>query len=206
MAFCIKDGYVENPGPVYFLDDPKGEIIFQPDVIPAAEALAVGLGLRTIVDIGCGWADKLAALHDRRPDWRLIGVDYGANLQHCRDVYPWGEWVDIDLERTFHIDASGAVVVCSDVIEHLVNPTAMLDSLRYSGAATVLFSTPERDVQHGPDHLGPSPNRCHVREWNLDELVAYIASSGFDVVHAGLTRGNNIGPALTTSLVQAVPA
>lgn len=205
MGFCIKEGYIENPGPVYFLDDPKGDIVFQPDVLPRAEYIADGLALGTIIDVGCGWADKLAALHDRRPDWRLVGVDYGANLQHCRDTYPWGEWLDIDIERPFTLDAANAVVVCSDVIEHLVNPTAMLESLRTSGAEVVVFSTPERDVQYGPDHAGPSSNKCHVREWNLDELVAYLESSGFRVIEAGLTRGNNLGDALTTSLVLAVP-
>jgi hypothetical protein len=204
--FHIKDGYRTNPRPVYFLDDPKGDITFQPDVIPRAEAVADDAGLSRLVDIGCGWADKLALLHDRRPDWDLVGIDYGDNLTHCRDIYPWGSWLEADLETVDHIDAGGAVAVCSDVIEHLADPTAMLAALRWSGAEAVVFSTPERDIQHGPSHRGPSPNVCHIREWNLDELVSYITASGFEVTAAELTRGNDVGPALSTSLVVAVPA
>lgn len=206
MAFCIKKGYRENPGPVYFLDDPKGDITFQPDVIPYAENLAAELGLSKVVDVGCGWADKLALLHDRRPSWELVGVDYGDNLAHCTATYPWGTWIEADLEHPFALDAHGAVVVCSDVIEHLVDPTAMLESLRTSGASAVVFSTPERDVQHGKKHRGPSPNLCHVREWNLAELAEFIGQSGFTVTAAELTRGNDIHPFLSTSLVAAVPA
>lgn len=204
--FCIKDGYRENPVPVYFLDDPKGDITFQPDVIPYAEQLAAGLGVSRIVDVGCGWADKLALLHDRRPDWKLVGIDYGDNLTHCRNTYPWGEWIEADLETVTKIDARDAVVVCSDVIEHLADPTAMLEALRRSDASAVVFSTPERDVQHGHDHRGPSPNLCHIREWNVDELVAYISGSGFEVTAAELTRGNDIHPFLSTCLVVGVPA
>ena len=203
--YCIKDGYRCNPGPVYFLDDPKGEIVFQPDVIPHAEALADERGLTKVIDVGCGWADKLAALHDRRPDWDLVGVDYGDNLEHCRQTYDWGTWLEADLEFRFDLDATDAVVVCSDVIEHLVDPDNLVASLLGSGAAAVVFSTPERDIQHGRKHKGPSPNLCHVREWNLDELGAYLVRSGFTVTESALTRGNNAGDALSTSMVTAQP-
>ena len=205
MGFCIKDGYRENPGPRYFLDDPKGNITYQPDVIPHAESIAESLGLSTIVDVGCGWADKLALLHDRRPDWTLIGVDYGDNLTHCINQYPWGTWVEADLEHHVDMNYDDAVVVCSDVIEHLADPGPMLASLRSSGAAAVVFSTPERDIQHGPDHDGPSPNPWHIREWNLSELVAYLEQSGFVIEHAGLARGSDASDALSTSLVVAIP-
>lgn len=204
--FNIKKGYRENPRPVYFLDDPKGDITFQPDVIPRAEALAIEHGLDRLIDVGCGWADKLAALHERQSEWDLTGVDYGDNLEHCRATYDWGTWEEVDLETPFRLEADGAVIVCSDVIEHLADPTEMLASFRRSEPEFIVFSTPERDVQYGPDHRGPSPNLCHIREWNLGELYGYITASGFHIEEAGLTRGNDKGPALVTSLIIARPA
>lgn len=203
--FHIKDGYRTNPIPVYFLDDPKGGITFQPDVIPYAEAIAEGFGITRLIDVGCGWADKLAALHERRPTWDLVGIDYGDNLTYCQQTYDWGTWLEADLESITELDGRDAVIVCSDVIEHLADPTAMLEAFRTSDAAAVVFSTPERDIQHGVTHMGPSPNLCHIREWNLDELQAYIAASGFQVIAAELTRGNDVGPALSTSLVVGIP-
>lgn len=207
MAFCIKDSYVENPGPVYFLDDPTATrgIVFQPDVYTFAEWAAQLAGVTTIYDIGCGWGDKLAALHQRRPDWTLVGVDYGANIAHCEDTYDFGAWLEHDLEKYFRLFGAGSVVICSDVIEHLVDPTNLLRSLKDSEANSIVLSTPERDLHHGYDHMGPSSNICHVREWNGVELRALLESHGFTVNHVGLTRGSDQGPYMGTQLVVCTP-
>lgn len=205
--FCIKDGYVENPGPVYFLDDvttTRG-MIFQPDVLAFAEWIAEMSDITTIIDVGCGWGDKLAAVRERHLDWTFIGIDYGSNIEHCRATYSWGLWDERDLEDVFDLDARAAVIVCSDVIEHLVDPRALTGALRNSGAAAIIISTPERDLEHGLDHNGPSPNPCHVREWNGIELRAFLEAEGLNVRHVGLTRGNDCGSAMATTLVVCQP-
>lgn len=207
--YGIKDGYRENPGPVYFTDDVEAERgeLFQPDVYTMAELLVQLCGMDTIVDVGCGQATKLALIRERHAEWRYIGVDYGGNLDVCRARYPWGEWVEHDLEH--HIALSGlrdvgaCVTVCSDVIEHLVDPDPLVRSLWTfaHGHGPVVLSTPERDVQHGYDHMGPSPNVCHVREWNAQELNAWLVASGHTVAWHGLTRGTDRGWAMATQLL-----
>lgn len=149
--YGIKDGYRENPGPVYFTDNVEAERgeLFQPDVYAMAELLVQLCGMDTIVDVGCGQATKLALIRERHPEWRYIGVDYGGNLDVCRARYPWGEWVEHDLEH--HIALSGlrdvgaCVTVCSDVIEHLVDPDPLVRSLWTfaHGHGPVVLSTPE---------------------------------------------------------------
>lgn len=213
MGFHLPVGYHENPGPVYFLDDPTADrgIVFQPDVYTLAEYLAEltgggALGPPAIVDVGCGWGDKLALMHDRHPGWTFHGVDYGANIARCRQAWPWGSWVEHDLETFVALDADEAIVICSDVIEHLVDPLPLIASLRASGAAAIVLSTPERDVQHGYDHRGPSPNLCHVREWNAHELHVLLEEHGLRIRHHGLTRGSDQGWPMATQLVVAEPA
>lgn len=210
--FCIKDGYRENPGPVYFLDDVherEGDqaIVFQPDVLTRAAELAEANGLHRVTDIGCGQATKLAEVHEQHLDWDFIGVDYGDNLAWCREQYDWGTWVDIDVDvvpgrltPTFPFHSVGAVVVASDIIEHLVDPRHMLTMIRETEPAFVLISTPERDLQYGTRHRGPSPNKCHVREWNRAELQAFLEREGFEVLDMGLTRSNNHAPTENTIL------
>lgn len=191
--FCLPAGYRENR-PSFFLDDVTEErgLVFQPDVYALAETLAVLGGKSKIVDVGCGWAGKLAILHDHHPEWEFVGIDYDQNIAHCREVYEWGTWVELDLERPMvGFLEPEAVVICSDVIEHLVDPTDLVHSLRDCGAHAMVISTPERDVQHGPNHAGPSPNLCHVREWNAPELHAYLVSEGLTVRFLGLTRGHD---------------
>lgn len=212
--WCIKDGYVENPGPVYFLDDATSDrgIVFQPDVYTLADYL-VEVHADTdgaVVDVGCGWGEKLAGIHDRHPEGFFVGVDYGANIAHCVEAYSWGSWLEADLDDALSAvgalgDLGGAIAIFSDVIEHLVDPRVVLDVLRDAGPVAVVLSTPERDMQHGYDHMGPSTNLCHVREWNAGELRAFLEQEGWTVRHQGLTRGSDQGWAMATQLVVCTP-
>lgn len=210
MSFHIKEGYRENPVE-YFLDnlvETRG-IIFQPDVYTMAEYLAstqVDILFEYgrdphILDVGCGFADKLAGIQSRHPDWGYTGIDYRTNIDHCRATYEWGRWLDVDLEDVRILDYPGSIIVCSDVIEHLADPRPLLHSLKASEAEMIVLSTPERDLQHGTDHMGPSPNVNHVREWNYEELHAFLEDEGFTIRWHGLTRSSDAGPYCQTQLV-----
>lgn len=206
--------YRENPGPVYFLDDvteTRG-IVFQPDVYAMAQLLTqfVADSYRVlhpcVVDVGCGWGDKLQLMHAARPDWHYVGVDYGDNLARCREAHPWGTFIEIDLEHIGDRQINMLdpdIVICSDVIEHVVDPTSLLAALRWSGARAIVVSTPERDVQNGDDHAGPPPNLCHVREWNGVEFRQLLTDAGLTVRWFGLTRGSDVGEAMATQIVVA---
>lgn len=210
MGFCIKDGYVENTGVCYFVDDAtvtRG-IVFQPDVYTFAEWVAEMVAADRIIDVGCGWADKLAGIHDRQLErFSYVGIDFGSNIEHCRQAYGWGKWVEADLEAGCDIECiyEPTVIICSDVIEHLADPTSLVRSLATSGADAIIISTPERDVQYGAQHFGPPQNPCHVREWNGAELAAYLTQEGLTVRHVGLTRGNDRGTAMATQLLVCTP-
>lgn len=226
MGFNIKHGYVENPV-AYFLDDPKpaaddpsATITFQPDVYTFAETIAAllsdgGDNGVTVYDVGCGWADKLAAMNASSPRNYYVGIDYGANIEHCKETYgpqedgsgDWGDWIESDLEvglPKLPVLTERKVIICSDVIEHLDNPSPLLRDLASIDGAIVIISTPERDIQHGYAHMGPSPNLCHVREWNAEELHGYLASCGLKLLHHGMTRGNNRDWVMATQLVVCV--
>lgn len=199
--------YRENPGPVYFLDDvteTRG-IVFQPDVYAMAELLASLTAKQDprVIDVGCGWGDKLATMQATHREWSYIGIDYGDNLAHCRRQYGWGNWLNADLEEPAIGIVNGwlpDVVVCSDVVEHLVDPMPLLAELA-NGFAPVVFSTPERDIQNGYDHAGPPPNLCHVREWNGVEFRQLLTDAGLTVRWFGLTRGSDVGEAMATQIV-----
>jgi SAM-dependent methyltransferase len=168
-------------------------------------------GARYLVDIGCGRAEKLvesAQAFGLTP----IGIDYGENLARCRAAYPAGAWIEADLESAVGVVIPAdvlrdAVVVCADVIEHLKDPTNLLALLRecMRSARAGLLSTPERDRTRGPDHPGPPPNPCHVREWNARELREFLQASGLTVTFTGLTRSHDVWDAMQTILVMLGP-
>ena len=201
MAYFLKEGYQERERPKYFVDRPRGDgIVGQPMVYPAAAELARDLDCSRIIDIGCGFAGKLIELH---PEFELVGVDYGPNIEHCR-TYGFGAWVEWDIERDPlpALPAEDSVIVCADVIEHLVDPLRLLQALKVllRHAAVGLISTPERDLTRGPDHVGPPQNVHHVREWNMDEFRLLLESVGLPPVRLDLTESGTHTPRKNTIL------
>ena len=204
----IRAGYVARAAPRYFLDAEPG-VVWQPDVYAATACAAHALGARRIIDVGCGSAKKLVPLRD---EFTLIGIDHGANLDGCRARYPWGDWRHHDLEEAAPLPVSddeldGAVLVSSDVIEHLMRPELLVRKLALAlrhGARAVVISTPERERTWGAEQNGPPPNEAHVREWTLAELAAFLESEGLEHGDLLLTRSNDREHELATSLAVLV--
>ena len=199
--YFLKPGYRSREQPEYFIDEDLNAV-WQPDVYPEAAGLARRLGARKLVDVGCGTAAKLVALH---PEFEIVGIDFGSNIEACRGRYDVGKWIEADFDRDNSLgydDVTGAVLVCADVIEHLIHPERLLRLLRRaldSGASALVLSTPERELYNEPGHLGPPPNTAHVREWALTELEQFLASEGL-TGHFGLTRSNDVMPYMQTIL------
>lgn len=202
----LPDGYVERPQPEYFLDDTHETtcVTWQPDVYRVAADFGSRLGASTIIDAGCGDGAKLLA---DCAGFATIGIDYGPNLESCLRRAPGRIWRELDFEGPDPLPVTlqelrNAVIVCADVIEHLVNPVPLLARLRdsLSSASVILLSTPERALTWGDDHLGPPPNVSHVREWSLAELGRLLRNQGFDRGVLGLTRSNDATRDERTSL------
>lgn len=188
--------YTARERPEYFVAEREG-IVYQPDVYAEAARLAREHGLGRVIDVGCGDGRKLAALH---PEFELVGIDYGENLEACRARYDFGTWVSHDLETSDELPVPaaqlrGSVVVAADVIEHLVQPQRLLAQLRAAQrvAGVVVLSTPERELVRGRGHLGPPGNPAHVREWTLPEFARLLRDAGFRGT-LGLTRSTDREP------------
>lgn len=202
--FFIKAGYRARTQPAYYADIQGDGTIWQPDVYPLAAALAYQYECRYIIDIGCGRAGKLTALY---PEFEIIGLDFGSNLEYCRERYPFGKWIDVDLEDGSSVNISPEIlresmVINSDVIEHLVNPTRLMQLIRsfLVHAKVALISTPERDLERGYQDMGPPANPAHIREWNLAELETLLSSEGLRPAWCGLTMSNDMERLCKTSL------
>jgi SAM-dependent methyltransferase len=195
--YLIKAGYRQRERPDY---DDQSEISanWQIGVYEQVVLLAERLNARHIVDVGCGDARKLAPLHSR---FSIVGIDYGVSLELCRNRYPYGTWIEYDLtsEGSLPLDERvlrSSVIVCADVIEHLVHPEALLAKLREAlrMAPVVLLSTPDRDLVNGRTDMGPPRNTGHVREWTLNEFSFFLASQGFHDGTIELVRSNDRSP------------
>lgn len=194
--FFLKDGYTSRSQPDYFHDlNEEKDRVWQPQVYAIANFLGKKLNCRYIIDIGCGNASKLVKLY---PSYEIIGIDFNDNLAFCEKSYPFGTWIEHDLESEQLLEIpneilKNSVVICADVIEHLINPGFLLWKLKLlmEQAPVCLLSTPERDVTRGLADFGPPDNPHHVREWNSQELGEMLTFAGLNVLFSGLTISDN---------------
>jgi SAM-dependent methyltransferase len=201
LDYHLDAAYTPRLVPDYFVDD-ELNATWQPDVYPEAAALAHRLGARKIVDFGCGTAAKLVQL---APEFEIVGIDFGGNIRACRERYGVGTWVEADFDTDEPVEIErfdAAVLVCADVIEHLVRPELLLRRLRRAldgGAHALVLSTPERVRTFGDGDVGPPINQAHTREWSSQQLESFMASEGFQGSFA-LTRSNDVMPYFNTIL------
>ena len=101
----------------------------------------------------------------------------------------------------------GAVVICADVVEHLLHPDRLLENLReiLASVEALVISTPDRDLTSGPQHAGPPADDSRVREWSIQEFAELLEAWGFEHGDLELTRSDNVGGAQATILATLYP-
>jgi 2-polyprenyl-3-methyl-5-hydroxy-6-metoxy-1,4-benzoquinol methylase len=187
-SFFIKDGYrpnfVQNTfdnegGEAYWTQERiKISAKYQFDVY--ADALRQLPATGRLLDIGCGPPQKLNRMlgRDAREVWL---VDQPSTVALAKRLLPSANFVAANLEEIdIDLGVRFDVIICADVIEHLVNPDPCLAFIRrhldYEGVAFI--STPERDVLRGRNCMD-SPHPMHVREWNQTEFCALLEAREF---------------------------
>jgi SAM-dependent methyltransferase len=197
--------YVRNLQSVYF-EDAHPTLVYQPDVYALADFLASRSGAKYVIDIGCGSGIKLRSFSAPAT---FVGIDHGSNLDRFSDNLQskphqiLASDLNAGLPELPSEMLSEAVVICSDVIEHLQTPEHLLRSL--SGIATqvkyLLLSTPARDRARGPADLGPPANKAHCQEWTLPEFLTLLSDYGIRSSLHGYTINTNFHRWKSTLLV-----
>lgn len=109
----------------------------------------------TICDFGCGNGGLIREIEKILPN-RVWGYDLlPANV---RDAEKKGNtnimYYDFILDSNKIVEYP-SVAICTEVLEHLVDPDAFLLKLRHNGVKTILASSPfyETPTYHAPGHL-----------------------------------------------------
>lgn len=192
--YYIKEGYRENPtattvdtisGGKYWNNGRIGtSLYYQFHVYEFARNLIQQHNLSRIVDVGCGFATKLAYLNRQIPNLDIIGIDQAHPIEFCRERYDFGKWLVDDFENPSQLEAipHPDLVICADVIEHVLNPDILLDYIKAlsKGGGYIIMSTPDRDALRGVDCMH-SPHPQHIREWSKEEFLKYMESHGFAI-------------------------
>ena len=194
-AYCIKAGYQSNLAPASFDEDGSvywtpqrvtASLAFQFHVYQTAQRLMRERSFRTVLEVGCGPAAKTRQILAPAAR-RIVLVDQPSVERMATRMLPQAEYIATNLERpSFPGDEQFDLVLCADVIEHLLDPDPCLLMMRehLQPQGLLVLSTPDRDVLRGRNCMA-SPKRDHVREWNRTEFAEFVVSRGFDIVQHG---------------------
>ncbi|WP_421319369.1 methyltransferase domain-containing protein [Aeromonas veronii] len=194
MSYFLPENYVEqtefDPSITYF-----DNMACQPDVYRMAYHLFKTGKYTYLIDIGSGNGDKLSLFSDAK----IYCVDLPENRQLIENSVKNVSFISIDLDTdSFTIPdeiLKDAVVICSDVIEHLSLPERLASNLSYlmKVAGFVIISTPDRIRTRGLYHMGPPENRAHIREWSIQEFYNFMISiDDSNHIMAGFTLDNDL--------------
>ena len=95
-----------------------------------------------------------------------------------------------------------STVLCFDVIEHLFNPSALLEMVKeISNEDTeIIFSSPERDLKRGKDMM-ESNKPEHVREWNQEEFSELMDYFGLSVKEVKIVQDTDTREDCLTTMI-----
>ena len=138
--------------------------------------LIAKLGVNSVLDVGCGSGDNLAALAYAMPHLVLSGVDVSREaLTLAAQRLPGASLRQLDAQKE-KLGEQFDLVMCNQVIEHLIDDIAALRNIALMAKRWVLVATMRGRMRPSERVIG------HFRNYSDDELRAKAEASGLDVV------------------------
>lgn len=167
-SYGIFQGYIHR-NRVENFDDTKLKDEWQDEVYKHASELSAQYGYSRILDVGCGSGYKLMKYFYNLD---ITGVELPETLIFLNNKYPQKRWLELNEVFNKNFD----LVIISDVIEHVENPSEFLSVITNTiNFKAILISTPDRNLLHSLFHFGPPTNIYHCREWNFNEFRKFCS-------------------------------
>lgn len=193
MSYCIREGYRSRDHENYW-DDTHLTDEWQREVYLMAATIMATHNYRRVYDVGCGSGWKLVHMLGR---YETVGWDVPKTVAWLRAKYPGRAWRETPCTATDL--ARPDLVICADVIEHVLDPNPLLAFLRSMNPRRIIISTPDRDAYekgHKNPPNGPPFHLPHVREWNFTEFRQYM-DGWFNVLDHRQTGLKGVQPTQT---------
>lgn len=129
-----------------------------------------------MLDVGCGSGGNLAALARAMPHLALSGVDVSPQaLALAAQRVPTASFRQLDAQKE-KLEERFDLVLCNQVIEHLVDDMTALRNMALMAKQWVLVATMRGRMRPSELTIG------HVRNYSYSELREKAASAGLEVI------------------------
>jgi SAM-dependent methyltransferase len=134
------------------------------------------LGIDSVLDVGCGSGENLAALARANPHLVLSGIDVSREaLALAVQRLPGVQFSQLDVQ-TERLNEHFDLVMCNQVIEHLIDDIAALRNITLMSNRWVLVATMRGRMRPSERKIG------HFRNYSDIELRAKAEAAGLEVV------------------------
>ena len=134
------------------------------------------LGVRTVLDVGCGSGDNLTALGHAMPQLELHGADVSPEaLALAAKRAPGANLRELDVQNG-RTDERFDLVMAIQVIEHLSEDTSALRNMALMAKQWVLVTSMRGRMRASEKSIG------HFRNYSDRELREKAAAAGLEVV------------------------
>jgi len=141
----------------------------------------------SVLDLGCGSGYLTGKIHSEK--CRVYGVDLAFNyVSIAAGSCPVANFVQADIESLPFKDKSFDLVICSEVLEHLVNPSKALGEIKRVTKKTFISTVPllpewldrlRLRVQKNKVLL---PGKGHLRNFQFESYRRLLEIQGFSII------------------------
>ncbi len=132
------------------------------------------LGVKSILDAGCGNGANLEAIQRQLEITDVTGIDLSENALSIARRRVRGEFKAVNLE-TEKLDRTFDLVLTSQVIEHVIDDDGFLMKLRDMAGRYVIVATLQGRMRKSEAHIG------HVRNYTRRGLEEQMQRAGFKI-------------------------
>ncbi len=134
------------------------------------------LAFDSVLDVGCGQGSFLKLLSSDFPEIQVSGTDFSMKaIEMARLRVPNGRFQLLNLSKE-HLDETFDLVVCSEVLEHIIDDKVAIQNLVSMTDKYLVVSAPQGRMRPFEIAVG------HVRNYASGELVRKLKQEGLSII------------------------
>jgi ubiquinone/menaquinone biosynthesis C-methylase UbiE len=147
------------------------------------------LRANSILDVGCGEGFTLKKLEEKKIGKMNEGIDYSSDaIKIGKKIYPELNLKKGDVYKLDYKDNSFDLSICTEVLEHLENPTKAVEEIRRVTSKYIVFSVPNEpffilaNLLRGKyiKSFGNHPE--HINHWTAKGFESFLKKQGLVIV------------------------